>query len=121
MAKSGDQRAANHEQLQAFCARLPVDHDDLGRLIFDADITIKAESGVVSDRSRVMISHVDGDTGEVVVFKSGTIDIRIYYLDFNATFQTFTCIDNRFLRIEGAGPKTGTYICEIYPRASTPA
>jgi len=118
MAKTDDQRAANHGQLQAFCAHLQADHDELGRIIFDADITIKAEAGVVSDRSRVMISHVDGDTGEVVIFKSGTIDIRIYYLDFTAAFQTFTCIDNRFLRIEGAGPKTGSYICEIYPRLS---
>ncbi len=117
MANSKAQQAGSHAQLQIFSARVAVEPDDLGRLIFEARVTMSSRLGTVSDRTRVMLSHVDGDTGEIVVFKTATLDIRLYHLDFTTAFQTFTCVKDRLLRVEGHGPKAGDYVCEIAPVA----
>ena len=115
LANNRNRQAASHEQLQRFGARLDVDRDDLGRLIFEAHVTLASRLGIVSDRTRVMVSHVAGDTGEIVVFKSAALDISLYHLDFTAAFQTFTCLEDGVLRIEGNGPSAGEYVCEIRP------
>lgn len=115
MAISKNEQIHNHTQLQAFSACFTSDRDDLGRLIFDARIIIKSSLGVVSEPGRVMLTHVLGDTGEVVIFKSRALDIKLYYLDFTAAYQTFAFVAGRFLRIEGQGTRTGNYICEIHP------
>lgn len=110
-------QGANHRQLQSFAGQFPAERDDLGRLIFAADVQIETGLGTVTDRSRVMLTEVTGDTGEVVVFKTRVLDIGLYILDFTAAFQTFTHVDGRFLRIEGIGSRTGSFICKIYPVA----
>lgn len=115
MTGYGNQRAASSEQLRAFSARFEASRDDLGRSIFDARIVLKSGLGVVSDQSRVMVSQVTGDTGEVVVFKTRALDIRLYCLDFTAAFQTFTWVAEQFLRIEGNSAGLGHYVCEIHP------
>lgn len=115
MAISKTEQIQNHAQLQAFSACFAPDRDDLGRLIFDARIIIKSGLGIVSAPGRVMLTHVLGDTGEVVIFKNRDLDIKLYYLDFTAAYQTFEFVSGRFLRIEGQGTRTGTYICEIHP------
>jgi len=115
LALSKNEQIQNHAQLQAFSACFASDRDDLGRLIFDARITITSSLGVVSAPGRVMLTHVLGDTGEVVIFKSRELDIKLYYLDFTAAYQTFAFVARRFLRIEGQGTRTGNYICEISP------
>lgn len=115
MAISKNEQIRNHAQLQAFSACFAPDCDDLGRLIFDARIIIKSSLGIVSEPGRVMLTHVEGDTGEVVIFKSRELDIKLYYLDFTVAYQSFEFVAGRFLRIEGQGSRTGTYICEIHP------
>lgn len=120
MAISKNEQIQNHAQLQAFSACFASDRDDLGRLIFDARIIITSSLGTVSTPGRVMLTHVLGDTGEVVIFKSRDLDIKLYYLDFTASYQTFAFVAGRFLRIEGQGTRTGNYICEIHPIESGP-
>lgn len=115
LAISKNEQIQNHAQLEAFSACFASDRDDLGRLIFDARIIIKSSLGIVSEPGRVMLTHVLGDTGEVVIFKSRELDIKLYYLDFTAAYQTFAFVSGRFLRIEGQGTRTGNYICEIHP------
>lgn len=115
MTNHSRQRVASSEQLRAFSTRFEAEQDDLGRSIFDARVVLKSGLGVVSDQSRVMVSQVTGDTGEVVVFKTRVLDISLYCLDFTAAFQTFTWVAEQFLRIEGNSPGTGHYVCEIHP------
>lgn len=117
MANSKAQQAGSHAQLQSFGARVAVEPDDLGRMIFEAHVTMRSRLGAVSDRTRVILSYVDGDTGEIVVFKTATLDISLYHLDFTTAFQTFTCVEDRLLRVEGHGVEAGDYVCEITPVA----
>jgi hypothetical protein len=115
VAQCSDRQADSHRQLLAFGARHAGQPDELGRRIFEARVGIASLAGQVSDRTRVMITAVEGDRAELVVFRSLVLDIGIYQLSFAATDQSFSLVGDGILRIEGSGGKVGPYVCEIQP------
>lgn len=93
--------------------------DNYSNVHFRALADIEAqEKQIYKEELKVLVNEQVYNRAAELMFTQHNLDHKFYPLQFFPDFQTFTHVNNSYLKIEGThthNPKIGKYVVKIFP------